>query len=96
MQDLTPNLLPFLKIVPTLLVEILSPATARRDRTEKKGLYEANGVDGYWLIDPDARKVMVFRLVAGRYDAGTRFGLRQKLHSRILPKLEVLTRSFFA
>src|SRR6185436_13687008 len=34
----------FSEIVPDLAVEILSPATARRDRTEKKEIYAANSV----------------------------------------------------
>lgn len=46
----------FLKIVPSLVVEILSPATARRDRLEKKRIYEANGVEEYWLVDPYQRE----------------------------------------
>ena len=86
----------FLKMVPTLVVEILSPPTARRDRTEKKGIYERNGVEEYWLVDPDRREVTVFHLVGGRYDAGKRFRAHQKLRSRVLPGFEVPTRSLFA
>jgi len=86
----------FLRIVPTLVVEILSPATARRDRTEKKRLYESNGVDEYWLIDQDMREVTLFHLVKGRYDAGRRFNIRQTLRSTLLPGFEVPIRSLFA
>lgn len=85
----------FLRIAPTLVVEILSPATARRDQTEKKQLYEENGVDEYWLLNPDARGVVVFHLVKGRYDNGTRFTIRQKLHSRVLPGFEAPVRMLF-
>ena len=86
----------FLRIVPTLVVEILSPATARRDRTEKKRLYEANGVEEYWLIDPEAREVTVFHLAEKRYDAGTRFSIRQKLRSVVLPEFETPVRVLFS
>jgi Uma2 family endonuclease len=41
----------FLKIVRRLIVEILSPATSRRDRTEKKDVYARNRVDEYWIVD---------------------------------------------
>ncbi|MBI3302914.1 MAG: Uma2 family endonuclease [Deltaproteobacteria bacterium] len=82
--------------MPTLVVEILSPATARRDRTEKKRLYEMNGVEEYWLVDPEQREVTVFHLGEGRYDAGTRFGVRQKLRSCVLPGFEIPARSLFA
>ena len=86
----------FLRIVPTLVVEILSPGTARRDRTEKKRLYETNGVDEYWLIDPEAREVAIFPRVEGRFDAGTRCNARQKLRSQVLPGFEISARTLFA
>lgn len=86
----------FLKIVPSLVVEILSPATARRDRTDKKRIYEANGVEEYWLVDPYQREVTVFHLVGGKYGAGKRVGIRHKLRSQVLAGFEVLTRFLFA
>lgn len=39
-----------------LAVEILSPSTARRDRTVKRAFYQHAGVE-YWIVDPDARVV---------------------------------------
>lgn len=46
---------------PDLVVEILSPATARKDIKEKFLLYERAGVREYWIVDPAAATVMVFR-----------------------------------
>ena len=86
----------FLKIVPTLVVEILSPAIARRDRLEKKRLYEANGVEEYWLVDPDHREVMMFRLVRGKYNPGTRYSVSQTLRSQALPGFTLAVRSLFS
>lgn len=86
----------FLKTVPTLVVEILSRATAERDRIEKKRIYEVSGVEEYWLVDPDRREVTVFQLVGESYGAGKRFGARQKLRSRVLPGFEMPTRLLFA
>jgi Uma2 family endonuclease len=37
---------------PDLVVEILSPATARRDLGEKLRLYAESGVAEYWIVDP--------------------------------------------
>ncbi|MGH7834854.1 MAG: Uma2 family endonuclease, partial [Candidatus Binatia bacterium] len=86
----------FLRIVPNLVVEILSPATAQRDRVEKKKIYQINGVDEYWLVDPDRRDVTVFQLVQGKYGAGKRFRANQNLRSPLLPGLSIATRSLFA
>lgn len=38
---------------PDLVIEILSPSTARRDRKYKLDVYEKAGVREYWIIDPD-------------------------------------------
>ncbi len=40
-----------------LVAEVLSPSTARRDRFQKRKLYQANGVEVLWLVDPDRRLV---------------------------------------
>jgi Uma2 family endonuclease len=37
---------------PHLVVEILSPSTARRDTLEKMRLYRECGVVEYWIVDP--------------------------------------------
>jgi Uma2 family endonuclease len=40
---------------PDLVVEVLSPSTAYRDRGVKFRLYEEHGAREYWLIDPDGQ-----------------------------------------
>ena len=42
---------------PDLLIEILSPTTAHRDRGVKRKLYEHQGVLQYWIVDLDAEVV---------------------------------------
>jgi Uma2 family endonuclease len=49
---------------PDLVVEILSPATAARDCTIKKKLYERQGVTQYWIVDPDTDSVEIWELSA--------------------------------
>ena len=44
---------------PDLVVEILSPSTADRDLTVKRGIYARHGVQEYWIVDTDARTVTV-------------------------------------
>src|SRR5881397_3232607 len=47
---------------PDLAVEILSPGTAANDRGRKLRLLERHGVREYWLVDPEAARVEVYRL----------------------------------
>lgn len=53
--------------VPTLLVEILSPSTAGRDRTLKMNKYASCGVPHYWILDPFSRTLEMYRLADSRY-----------------------------
>ncbi len=46
--------------VPILVVEVLSPATARYDRLTKRRCYQRSGVCTYWIVDLDARLVEVW------------------------------------
>ncbi|MFZ4815082.1 MAG: Uma2 family endonuclease [Phototrophicaceae bacterium] len=46
--------------LPELVVEVLSPSTARRDRTEKFDLYEKHGAHEYWMIDPRDALIEVY------------------------------------
>jgi Uma2 family endonuclease len=41
---------------PLLLIEVLSPSTARFDRVVKRARYQREGVE-YWIVDLDARLV---------------------------------------
>jgi len=52
---------------PDLLVEVLSPGTARRDRGEKLKLYAESGVREYWIVDPAARDFHFLVNVDGRF-----------------------------
>ena len=50
---------------PDLIIEILSPSTADRDRGVKLERYRHHRVPEYWIVDPDARAVEVWRLGDG-------------------------------
>lgn len=43
--------------VPLLVIEVLSPGTAARDRGAKRRIYQQAGVAEYWIVDLDARIV---------------------------------------
>jgi Uma2 family endonuclease len=46
---------------PVLLVEILSPSTAARDRGVKRKIYQQAGIPEYWILDLDSRLVERWR-----------------------------------
>ncbi len=53
---------------PDLVVEILSPPTARRDWGVKRELYARHGVKEFWVIDASNKIVWLMILTNGRLD----------------------------
>jgi len=84
----------FVRIVPTLVVEVLSPSTSRRDRTPKRAIYERNGIAEYWLVDPTRENVTVLALQGGRYNRA-RSVAAGRIPSRVLPDLHVTVEQIF-
>jgi Uma2 family endonuclease len=54
---------------PDLVIEIVSPSTAKRDRSIKKKLYKRQGVPQYWIVDPETDTVQVWVFAAGADEA---------------------------
>ena len=80
---------------PDLVIEILSPSTAERDRELKLGLYARFGVSEYWIVDPDERSAQVMKLGTGRYDSVERHD-SGTVSSTLLPGLAVSVDEIFA
>lgn len=53
---------------PRFIVETLSPATALRDRTVKKDIYQNAGIEEYWIVSPKERAVEIYYLEDGKYE----------------------------
>jgi len=85
----------FLRIVPNLVVEILSPATAQKDQTEKKAIYAENGVEEYWIVDSKRREITVYALSGKRFGRGLVYTARDTLHSRVLDGLTLRVNEVF-
>ena len=69
---------------PDLLVEIRSDSTAERDENLKRKLYAKFGVKEYWLVDPDARTILVLLLGEDGYAEEATYSEEQTLTSSIL------------
>ena len=57
----------YLTKAPKIIVEILSPSTAKKDETVKFDIYEAEGVQYYILVYPNDLKAKVYSLKEGKY-----------------------------
>jgi len=88
---------------PDLLIEILSPSTARRDRGIKARLYGRFGVPHYWIVDPRARTLTMYEArttnpgrgadkpvrAALTFDPGRTFTGRAKARSPLFPSVVI-------
>ena len=52
---------------PDLVVEVLSPGTARYDKFHKKDIYEQCGVREYWLVSPGDASIEQYVLKDGKF-----------------------------
>ncbi len=57
----------YFTLAPDWICEVLSPSTAKIDRSDKLTIYAREGVSHAWLLDPIARTLEIFRLEKGRW-----------------------------
>jgi Uma2 family endonuclease len=57
----------YISKAPTMIFEILSKSTAKKDKTVKFELYENEGVKYYIIVDPDENIAKAYKLKDGRY-----------------------------
>ena len=74
---------------PDLVVEVLSPSTASRDKRLKRDVHERTGVDEYWVVDPDRDVVDVYRRSGAVFADPVQVGREQTLTTPLLPTLEI-------
>lgn len=69
---------------PDLIIEVLSPGTALRDKREKFQLYEKYGVHEYWLADPYLRVIEVWQWLDGHFKLVVTSGAGKSFTSPLL------------
>lgn len=57
----------WIETAPDWVCEILSPATEKYDRGEKRLIYAAAGVNYLWLVDPRPQALEAFELTEGKW-----------------------------
>jgi Uma2 family endonuclease len=73
---------------PFLIVEIVSPESAKRDYRYKRSEYAALEVPEYWIVDPQENKITVLVLNEGLYEE-TVFNEEEKIVSFTFTELEL-------
>jgi Uma2 family endonuclease len=75
---------------PDLIIEVLSPSTAKKDMQEKLTLYEHHGVKEYWIVHPSEQLVEVFIPdEQGTYGRPKIFAADDLLPVSFFPSLEI-------
>lgn len=85
--------------MPDLAVEVRSPSTWRYDVGAKKDGYERFGLPELWLVDTEARSVLVYRRArpgAERFDVSLEVTEGDELTSPLLPGFTLAVREVFA
>lgn len=80
---------------PDLCVEILSPSTAKRDRTVKFNQYAQHGVKEYWIVDPNFQVVEVYVLKENQFVLHGVYDADDPIRSTILPMLDFKVSEMF-
>ena len=80
---------------PELVVEVLSPSTARYDKREKFEGYEKHGVQEYWIVDPVHDLIDVWTLDSGKFVHQGAYSVDDAFISVVL-KVDVEVKTLFA
>ena len=89
---------PNIQGAPDLAIEVLSKGTRQTDENVKRKLYEQFGVQEYWVVDPDAETVQMYRLTASRYAAAAELSRHPnaRLTTPLLPGLDLPLAEIFS
>ena len=83
------------KGVPDMVVEVLSPSSARYDKVLKFDVYLKAGVREYWIVDPDSETISVHILQDGEY-AVKAYGENDTIPVRVLEGCKIETQAIFS
>ena len=70
---------------PDLVVEVVSPGNRNHDLVTKRAAYAEAGIPEYWIVDPQAKIIVVLALSNGQYSEHGVFPLGSIASSKLLP-----------
>jgi len=78
------------KGAPDLIIEILSPATAKKDLNEKFNLYESRGVKEYWVVFPLDKVIDIYQLNDdGKYEKAETYFKSDQIPISLFPGFNI-------
>ena len=80
---------------PDMVIEILSPSTAKKDLVIKHNKYLNAGIREFWIVDPESMIIRVFLLEDGKYSSIDYLGI-DKIPVNVLEGLEIDIKRLFA
>lgn len=80
---------------PDLIVEILSPKNSKHDVDTKFNLYQESGVKEYWMVEPEARIVLVYSLINDEYSGLKPFSEGEIIKSLLFPEMKIAVEDVF-
>ncbi|MBI5418362.1 Uma2 family endonuclease [Candidatus Poribacteria bacterium] len=84
------------KGTPDLIIEITSPYTSSKDMKEKFSLYERVGVKEYWIVNPQDKIIIIFKLGKNKeYGKPEIYSKEDKIKVSTLKGLTIDTKDVF-
>lgn len=80
---------------PDLVIEILSPSTAKYDQGSKLKIYARTGVQELWLVDPATKRIQIYDLPNDATVPAATHGPGSTFTSKILPGLKFQATAIF-
>ncbi len=74
---------------PDIVIEVLSPYTAKKDMITKYHLYERHRVKQYWIFDPVTDEAVIFKLKGDKYGEPQEYGKGEKIRVDMFEDLEI-------
>ncbi|MCG6550695.1 MAG: Uma2 family endonuclease [Candidatus Magnetominusculus sp. LBB02] len=81
--------------VPDMVCEIVSPGTFKKDTAIKRKIYEKYGVPEYWIVIPDFKAVEILTIENGRYEQYCLAEIEGLVTSKAIEGLQVNVRDIF-